>query len=68
MKRKVSHKHRLKVLRKTTASRISIGELVQFRYMKSNINDLKPVVYDFDKESDNIKGINLNYIIYSSVR
>ena len=62
MPRKVSHKNKIKILRKITLGSISTGEVIQFRYLKQDINDLKPLVYVFEKTKNHIKGINLNYL------
>ena len=62
MPRKVSHKNRIKVIRNINPGNISAGEVIQFRYSKQDINDLKPLVFVFEKTRDYIKGINLNYL------
>ena len=62
MQRKVNHKSKIKILRKTSTNNISIGEIIQFRYKQKDITDLKPLVFILEKKQDYIKGINLNYL------
>ena len=62
IRRKVSHHNEILSKEVRPLSRVSFGDLIEFKYSGEKVYDLKPLVYILEKKGDLVKGINLNYL------
>ena len=62
IRRKVSHHNEILSKEVRPLSRVSFGDLIEFKYSGEKVYDLKPLVYILEKKGNLVKGINLNYL------
>ena len=61
-RRKVDHEKEILSREVRPLSRVSFGDIIEFKYSGQQVYDIKPLVYILEKKGNLVKGINLNYL------
>ena len=67
-RRKVDHEKEILSREVRPLSRVSFGDIIEFKYSGQQVYDIKPLVYILEKKGNLIKGINLNYLTEYTVQ